>query len=96
VSLKGFKILVVGHGKVGLWVAHKPAECKLKDGKQDGGKGGEKKKEDKQGGGKPSLKPSTKLTAAMTAIKKVSWVDACTSSDEDVGFLEWGEQEATP
>jgi len=49
------------HGKVRLWEAHKPAKCKLKDGKQDGKKGSEKKKEEKQGGGKPSLKPSAKL-----------------------------------
>ena len=74
------------HGKAGLWVAHKPAECKLKDERQDGGKGGEKKKDERQGSGKPSLQPSAKLTATMTAIKKVSWADASASSDEDSDF----------
>jgi len=60
------------HGKAGMWVAHKPSECKIKGKSKGSANANEKKGEEKKTTFKPTLKPSSQLTAAMTAIKKTA------------------------
>ena len=72
----------LNHGSTGMWVAHKPADCKgHHQEKTKGADGDEEKKTTKS-----DLKPNGGLKAALTAFNKaLSWTDIC-SSDEESDF----------
>ena len=74
----------LNHGKAGIWAAHKPADCTMKGKKPAVENKFTKKQTDpaKTTYDLSNLKPNARLTAALSAIKKVSWAEGSDSGDD--------------